>query len=49
MEDVHGKINQWKESIDDLYDLLENEVRAKHEIKQRDERNFGNATSQQKH
>ena len=36
MEDVHGKVNQWRESIDDLYDLLENEVRAKHEIKQRD-------------
>lgn len=36
MEEVHGKIVQWKESIDDLYDLLEKEVLAKHEIKQRD-------------
>ncbi len=36
IEDVQMKIDEWKESIDILYDLLENEVLSKHEIKQRD-------------
>ena len=36
IEDVQKKIDEWKESIDILYDLLENEVLSKHEIKQRD-------------
>ncbi|MCQ6274404.1 septation ring formation regulator EzrA [Bacillus sp. V3B] len=36
MEEIQGKIDQWKENIDDLYDLLEKEVLAKHEIKQGD-------------
>ena len=36
IEDVQGKVDDWKESIDDiLYDLLEKEVLSRHEIKQR--------------
>jgi septation ring formation regulator len=36
IEDAQKKIEEWKESIDILYDLLEKEVLSKHEIKQRD-------------
>ena len=36
IEDAQMKIEEWKESIDILYDLLEKEVLSKHEIKQRD-------------
>jgi septation ring formation regulator len=35
-EEMQEKIDQWKENIDYMYDLLEKEVLAKHEIKQRD-------------
>jgi len=36
MEEVQEKVVSWKESIDAVYDLLEKEVLAKHEINQRD-------------
>lgn len=36
MIDIQAKINAWKECIDQLYDRLEQEVLAKHELKQRD-------------
>ena len=36
IEEVQKKIDEWKESIDILYDLLEKEVVSKHEIKERD-------------
>ncbi|KAA9027476.1 septation ring formation regulator EzrA [Niallia endozanthoxylica] len=36
MEEVQEKVVKWKESIDTVYDLLEKEVLAKHEINQRD-------------
>jgi len=36
MEEVQAKVMEWKESIDNVYDLLEKEVLAKHEINQRD-------------
>ncbi|WP_071393824.1 septation ring formation regulator EzrA [Bacillus tuaregi] len=37
MEEVQEKVGKWKESIDAVYDLLEKEVMAKHEIHQRDQ------------
>lgn len=36
MEEIQENVVKWKESIDTVYDLLENEVIAKHEISQRD-------------
>ena len=36
IEEVQKKIDEWKESIEILYDLLEKEVLSKHEIKERD-------------
>jgi len=36
IEDVQLKIEEWKQSIDILYDSLEKEVLAKHEIQHRD-------------
>ncbi|WP_338449124.1 septation ring formation regulator EzrA [Niallia oryzisoli] len=36
MEEIQEKVVNWKESIDTVYDLLEKEVMAKHEISQRD-------------
>lgn len=36
MEEVQKKVDSWKEYIDNLFDLLEKEVLAKHEIKKQD-------------
>ena len=35
IEDVPEQINEWKESIDEIYDLLENEVIAKQRLDKR--------------
>ena len=36
IDDIQEKVEQWKQSIEQLYDLLEKEVLAKHEIQKND-------------
>ena len=36
MEEVQEKVDGWKQTIDEYYDLLEKEVLARHEIKKND-------------